>query len=526
MFNILCDPLIRMRKTDNTISAVSLPEVYVALLANDIGSFPALRPHQRHALHAFLVQLAVMALHHAGKAKPPSNRDEWTDLIRGLTQKFPDDEPWQLVVEDIASPAFMQPPARAADKLTEYKNQVATPDELDMLVASKNHDLKSAVGSQAHMDDWIFSLITLQTMEGFGGAGNYGISRMNGGLGSRPAFTLAPAGGIGAHVKRDITALLGHRQTLLAEYPEYFMSDGGAALLWIHPWDGTAAEAISINELDPFYIEVCRRVRLRVDESGKIYGIRTISKAARIKAKAMKGRLGDPWIPIDKKENKCLTLAAAGFTYRRIVDYLNPAEWEWPALLKLTPDEERSFESMQLVARAMVRGQGKTEGYYERIVPLKLKTARAFGRGSEVLDLNAIAKQRIERVATVQGILRHAIATFAARGESNNIGPEHRGFARSWSNRLDEIVDDRFFEDLQAEFEAQESERKNIHNDWLRNFVTAKARDILHSAEDALPCPAIHGYRARVVAEGLFEGRLRGSQGLPFLYTDRGATDD
>ena len=61
-----------------------------------------------------------------------------------------------------------------------------------MLVTSKNHDLKSAVAVQAGVDDWIFALITLQTMEGFGGAGNYGISRMNGGLGSRPAFSLVP----------------------------------------------------------------------------------------------------------------------------------------------------------------------------------------------------------------------------------------------------------------------------------------------------------------------------------------------
>ena len=38
-----------------------------------------------------------------------------------------------------------------------------------MLVTSKNHDLKSAVAIQASLDDWIFALITLQTMEGWGG---------------------------------------------------------------------------------------------------------------------------------------------------------------------------------------------------------------------------------------------------------------------------------------------------------------------------------------------------------------------
>ena len=120
------------------------------------------------------------------------NAERWAKLIRGLTPDFPGDEPWQLVVDDITKPAFMQPPARSTERASDYKNTVSTPDELDMLVTSKNHDLKSAVADQASVDDWIFALITLQTMEGFAGAGNYGISRMNGGMSSRPAFSLAP----------------------------------------------------------------------------------------------------------------------------------------------------------------------------------------------------------------------------------------------------------------------------------------------------------------------------------------------
>ena len=87
----------------------------------------------------------------------------------------------------------MQPPASSADKLGEYKNTVGTPDELDMLVTSKNHDVKSAVAESASANDWIFALISLQTSEGFSGAGNYGISRMNGGLGCRPAFSISPS---------------------------------------------------------------------------------------------------------------------------------------------------------------------------------------------------------------------------------------------------------------------------------------------------------------------------------------------
>ena len=354
MHNLLTDPVIRFDKTGGKRAEASLAEVYAVLMADEVDAFPALRPHQRHAWHAFLAQLGAMSMHQAGMIEPPTGASQWTALLRGLTPDFPDDEPWHLVVDDITKPAFMQPPARSTERETDYKVAFETPDKLDMLVASKNHDLKAAVAARASQDDWIFALITLQTMEGFGGAGNYGISRMNGGLGNRPAFTIAPSSrGPGAHVRRDIVALLEYRPTLLNEYP---MTDGGAALLWITAWDGTPAEALLLDRLDPLYIEVCRRIRLRSHGDGALGSVKSTSKAARINSKALAGRTGDPWTPVSQKANKSLTLAAVGFTYKRVTEYPTSDDWERPVLLQPTQSEQRSAKIMQLVARAMVRG--------------------------------------------------------------------------------------------------------------------------------------------------------------------------
>ena len=512
VLNILTAPLIRMATPTGT-QKTSLPEVYAALMVDQVEAFQALRPHQRHAWHAFLVQLGTMAMQRGGVGEPPDNAAEWEGLIRGLTPEYPDDEPWQLVVDDITRPAFIQPPASAPDKEEDYKGVVLTPDELDMLVTSKNHDLKASVGSNSGVDDWIFALVTLQTMEGFGGAGNYGVSRMNGGLGSRPAFSLAPPGGPGAHVRRDIEALL-------SDYP---VSTGTRDLLWLLPWDGASAERLLPSDLAPLYIEVCRRVRLRSGTAGRLYCIRTSSKAARIEGKDAKGRTGDPWTPHNpNRDGLPLTLAGGGFNYKRVKEYL--LDWQQPDLLKPTASEERSNETMHLVARSMVRGQGKTEGYHERVIPIRSKTRTAMlrraGRDSAE-DLGNLAQKRVDHTGTVQRILSHAIQVFVARGDADNVSPEHRRLASPWLNRLDEIVDDRFFADLQTEFEADnDAERERIHNDWLRDFVVPSARDILHDAADSLPCPAIHRYRARVNAEGLFEGRIRGNSGLPFLFND------
>lgn len=513
MHNLLINPLIRFDSSRGGRIQASLPEVYAALMEDAVEAFPALRPHQRHAWHAFLVQLGAMAMHRAGVSEPPSDAGDWRALLRGLTPDYPDDEPWQLVVDDITKPAFMQPPARSKDREQDYK-RVETADELDMLVTSKNHDLKSAVAARAGVDDWVFALVTLQTMEGFGGAGNYGISRMNGGLGSRPAFSLAPlAGGPGAHIRRDIIALLEYLPTLLSEYP---MTDGGEALMWTMPWDGTQAEALLLNQLGPFYIEVCRRIRLRTGSDGPLNGVRASSKAARIEGKELKGRTGDPWTPFNAgRDGIPLTLSRGGFTYRRVTDYLT--DWTAPALLRPTPSERDSRRPMRLVARGVVRGQGKTEGYYERVIPLQAETVLVFGRPQGPQEVGEIAKKRVEEVGKIQRILSHAIQVFAVGGDSSRVNSETRSRGRPWLNRLDAIVDARFFEDLQSELASPEIEREGIRNRWLGGVVD-HARGLLHDAMDSLPCPAIQLYKAQVNAEGLFEGRLRGNSGLPFLF--------
>ena len=523
MFNVLEDRVIRFKQVDGSVSQGSLPEVYASLMRDRVLAFPALRPHQRHAWHAFLVQLGAMAMHHAGLSAPCNDASGWRRIIHALTPGFLECEPWHLVAEDITDPAFMQPPASSKDRSADYKNTVTTPDELDMLVTSKNHDLKASVASSGDVDDWIFALISLQTSAGVLGSGNYGISRMNSGFSSRPAFSITPSISPGAHVRRDIVALIEYRDDLLNEYDPFLTADG-MNLLWLKPWDGTKPEALS-GRLDPFYIEICRRIRLRLDHNGQMYAIRATSKAARINSKSLNGIAGDPWTPISMKDSKSLTLSGAGFNYRRTAELLSP-EWKQPVLLKPTALEESEPRTMMLVARGIVRGQGKTEGYHERIVPLKEKVVHAFGRRGGIEDLGDISRERIEDVRKVQRFLRHAVSVFAAGGATNGIGDEHRERANAWANKHDEIVDRDFFDCLQDEFERDDAERRRqVRNEWRLRMI-GDARELLHQSEDALPCPSIQRYHARVRAESVFEGRVRSRDGFPELYPREEETGD
>ena len=528
--NLLSDRLIRFDKSRSGRIETSLPEVYAALMDDKVDAFAALRPHQRHGWHAFLVQLGATAMHRAGLDTPPTDAAEWGRIIRALTPGYPNDEPWQLVVEDITKPAFMQPPA--AD-WTDYdkKELLQAPDTLDMLDTAKNHDLKKSIAVDSKAEDWVFALIAAQTMNGQVGRGNYPIARMNSGDGSRTAFSVTPYLRPGAHVQRDMTVLLKRWPEVMEEFP--FRWDG-LALLWTKHWDGKKEE-LPLSSLHPFFIEICRRRRLRIDADGYLYAMKAPSDGRLIAAAENRGVVGDPWTLInltDKKGDKALTLQSGSFNYKEITKYLISGDWKRPILSRPTVHES----NIHLVMRGIRRKKGgQTEGYYERIVPVRSKrlhTAmlrRRSGLDSE--ELGNIAHNRISDVGKVQDILKDAVATFIAKGrriyDLERIERQRvRKEAEPWSNRLDEIVDDRFFEDLQTEFdETDESQRRRIRRLWLLNDqnlsgVINHARVLLANATGSLPCPAMYRYKAREAAAGLFEGRLRGSGGHPDLFLE------
>ena len=519
--DLLQDPIIRVTAGDGRQETMSLPEVYQALMLDEVEAFPALRPHQRHSWHAFLTHLGAVALNRAGQDEPPTTAADWRGHLSDLTADWPEDEPWRLVVHDITRPAFMQPPAWSHTACSDYKKEFLTPDGIDLLVTSRNHDLKMSVATSPESDDWIFALISLQTSAGYPGKGNYGISRMNGGYGSRPAFSLTPSTRLGLHLRRDMRALLESRDSLMAEYP---MRGDGIALLWTDPWDGQKAEALPLKALDPFYIEICRRMRLRLDKGGNLYAVRATSAAARIDSKTMKGVVGDPWTPINTKEHKSLTLSPLGFGYQRTADYLTSPDWrEGPIFL--TEAERADPQPMILVARGIKSGQGGTAGYHERIVPFKKEVVGAFGHPRGVKELGDIARERIKQVRDIQQILWHAVMVYIYKGDTdalkvdmNNRRIKNKILADQWAGKLNDIVDAGFFGDLQDEHMAEGPEQRDqVRSRWLRSVISA-ARRLSAQAYDSMPCTALYRYRARVRAESVFEGRLRGSSGFPELY--------
>jgi CRISPR system Cascade subunit CasA len=113
--NVLLSPIFTAALCDGSRRTLTLPGLYTELMRDGVAEVPAARPHQRQALHAFLAQIGALALIHAKRDNPPETEAEWTGLLRGLTPKYTDDEPWSLIVEDVSKPALLQPPIRECD---------------------------------------------------------------------------------------------------------------------------------------------------------------------------------------------------------------------------------------------------------------------------------------------------------------------------------------------------------------------------------------------------------------------------
>ncbi|MDO4230861.1 MAG: type I-E CRISPR-associated protein Cse1/CasA [Lautropia sp.] len=519
--NLLIEPLIRWRElADGCLKEGSLPELLTALAADSVQDFPALRPHQRHPWFAFLVQLALIALQRAGKAEPWTHPAEWQQALRALTPDRsgqPADDAWCLVAP-VEMPAFLQPPVPEGS-VSAWKILSAA-DELDMLVTSKNHDVKGARARRAQADDWIFALLSLQTQEGFLGKGNYGISRMNGGFASRPGVGIAAVGRWGRRWADDVARLLHERHEIARKMQ--LSLEGGYALLWLLPWKGT--DSLAFNRLDPFYIEVCRRVRLQLTEHGELFAKVVGTEVPRVEAKDRNGVTGDPWTPVETVKAKALTLSAGGFDYQLMCELIGGGKYTQGSAWRL--DGWPQGEHLQVIAQTIVRGQGKTEGYHERCVPVSPKV-RSLLRAKTGLNFSDIAQSRIKAIADVRGLLWGCLVVLFSNGEIA-ASPEVKERASRFSNPFEKAEDQRFFDDLALECEVPAEQRAQQRLQWQIDLV-GRAEGVLQDAFRAGPRSGSRRYKAQSAALSMFHGRLRGKKSpLPDLanyYAQKGASE-
>lgn len=479
MMNLLHVPVVQIRTTEHT-RVCTFPEVLAALAGDEVIDLPALRAHQTHAAYALFAQLAACALRDE-EGPLPTTADAWLALLLDLSAG--EVAAWDLVGDDLSKPAFLQPPVPEGT-LADFSRR-ATPDALDLLVTSKNHDLKAARLASATPEQWLWALVSLQTMDGYPGRGYYGVFRMNGGFGNRAAVAFVPGRSWSARFRSDVQQMRAAHDNAIAPFSP---DANGKRLLWLDPWDGTTS--LHMGDLDRWCVEVCRRVRL-TDHNGVLTAAIRSTTAARTDGVPFKGAVGDPWLPVDPAAGQALTVGEAGFNYRKIVELLTG---KWKSLLLDSP----APDSRHLYLATLVRGQGKTDGWHERWIDVDKRVVDMLCEPDQRDGLVRRAAARIVHADLVRKCLYAGLSTLLnADGDKRSDDRAGR-----WTRRLDADIDDIFFPELWSTAEATDEDAQRAWIERLKELAVAQ----LESAIAEATVPGERRYRAIAGAERIFYG--------------------
>jgi CRISPR system Cascade subunit CasA len=209
-----------------------------------------------------------------------------------------------------------------------------------------------------------------------------------------------------------------------------------------------------LQESDPLFIEVCRRVRLDSID-GRISARAGTSSGTRVAGKEFNGKLGDPWAPVNRAEAKSLTLGEDGdFGFAMITRLLLSGDWMLPLLATLGPGETAQARNWVLIAQAFARGNSKTGGFKERIIPVTGKAARAIG--ARRAELHKLATNQIVEIDDMGRTLSNAIALGAVGGDFDAVNKDAYATAKPYRDALRIEADRLFFPALWARLEAED----------------------------------------------------------------------
>lgn len=501
--NLLTNPVFRVQTPEGTTGA-SLPELLALLGEDRVESLPGLQRHQEDAFHVFLCYVAAAALVRSSSTEPSQDAGYWREAIRDLTRQegCVDDSAWTLVVDDPTKPAFLQPPS--PDQATfarDYKPKAATPDALDVMQTAKNHDVKSTRSMANDLEAWLFSLVSLQTTIGYMGAKTYGISRMNSGSGSRPFVTWRHGLRFGSRFVRDVSALIAQRPALL-EPPHPYRQDG-KILLWIDRWTGTTS--LSLSSLDPFYIEIARRVRM-INSQGVLVAFSATSSVTRIAADQLKGNVGDPWIPISRKTNGALTVSGTGLTPKLLRDLIFGDGDLQPAAMQ---EAMQASPSGWMTVSVFVRGNCTTDGFHEAAIRIP-ENARPilFGRGIQRDRLATRSKRGLDLAKEMRSELASALFSLMEGGPSD-INFENRQ-VKEWANNATSPFrlnwNHLYFDWLWSTVDIPDD--TEALRPWF-NELRRLAQETLDRASERAPQRHGRSYRAKTKAQSMFLGSLK-----------------
>jgi CRISPR system Cascade subunit CasA len=166
----------------------------------------------------------------------------------------------------------------------------------------------------------------------------------------------------------------------------------------------------------------------------------------------------------------------------------------------------KAASALWLVASALVRGQGTTEGFHRFILPVPPKVQTRLLNKVEKDRLSELAQQLHKDVRDIETALRMAMTVLTEGGPDNPdfnrdavkawVNGRMQGFRTNWQER--------FFPTLWRSIEIGEEEARK---EWVTD-LTHRSKEQLQEAGQLLPLPQTRRYRARVRSDSTFWGVL------------------
>lgn len=493
--NILKTKTFSVRFPDDSIGCLTLPHLLSTLAKGEDIILTHCRPHQRHSVHAFMVHIAAIAMHQEGVRKLPTGIKWWQKTLQEMTGGA---GAWDLV-QPSSEPAFMQPPT-TVDVISDWQINF-TPDEVDTLNTSANHSIKERCIGDARVEHWVYALIEAH-------AGSNSVNQHYMGA-SRVASTgrvyvgVSPGYNWGGRFVRDLRILLDERDNIT--HSKQFAPEGGHTLLWLVPFE----KPLQIKDLDPFYLEVSRRVRLVFDSDWNRVVAYTWKNKRRLPH--MEGVTGCLWSPLLLTERKdpeskavkkvwgpprlnSRSRSLQGFTYNIVHqilfggDTLNPAARVCPG----------DGESPILVFFGIARKQGKTVGVHHRTLPIPPHIRDAL-TSEDPVKVDALGRMSIEYIKTVTAAkkaLVSALNVLKKEGARRTYIIGENYIYSTWDD-FETAIDKAYFERLFSGVPLE---------DWVKE-VWATATSTLQEHLSLFPLPSYlrYEYRARVKKRFLSE---------------------
>jgi CRISPR system Cascade subunit CasA len=283
----------------------------------------------------------------------------------------------------------------------------------------------------------------------------------------------------------------------------YGLKNRAVVLTWLSHWDRDGHQYL-IKDLEPWFIETARALRLQPFERGLI-ALGATSKARQIGPKSLEnGDVGDPWMPLNTQDKKkgisALTLSKEGWTPQLLTNLLFKKGYRLTPLQEPRPGEGVAW----FVASCLARSQGKTEGFHRVEIPVPPKVQMTLSHKPKRDTLGHLAEALLTDAGNVKSAFTAAL-TMLTEG-----GPEKPDFERidKWLKQAGNDFARRwealFFPTL---WRGAEEAHETVRSDWQQALVDA-AQALLNEAHERMPLPTNRTWRAITQGQKTFREQL------------------